>query len=145
MPNDVHQILSACAEGKSEQDFVFTRDDGQRVRDFRTAWENACARAGCPNLLFHDLRRTAARNLRRLGVSEGVIMTIGGWRTRDVFARYDIIDEADLADAAQRLDGKREREQIERARLASESATGTGVETGTKTGIVEEGAERRVQ
>jgi len=51
---------------------------------------------------------TSARSLRRLGVSEGVIMRIGGWKTRNVFERYNIVDQADLADAARRLDQKRE-------------------------------------
>lgn len=107
MTNEVFELLAACAAGKGEQDFVFTRDGNKRVLDFRTAWTNACERAGCSGLLFHDLRRTGARNLRRLGVSEGVIMRIGGWRTRTVFDRYNILDEADLADAASRLDQKR--------------------------------------
>ncbi len=55
-------------------------------------------------LIFHDLRRTAARNLRRAGVAEGVIMKIGGWRTRAVFERYAIVSQTDIADALQRLE-----------------------------------------
>jgi hypothetical protein len=57
-------------------------------------------------VLFHDLRRTGARNLRRLGVGETTIMKIGGWETRSVFDRYNIVDESDLADAAERLNQK---------------------------------------
>ena len=84
-------------------DCVFTRDNGKPVRDFRVTWQNACARAGVPGLLFHDLRRTGARNLRRAGISEGLIMKLGGWKTRSVFDRYNITSLADLQDAARRL------------------------------------------
>ena len=35
--------------------------------------------AGVPELLFHDLRRTGARNLRRAGVAEGIIMKTGAY------------------------------------------------------------------
>ena len=49
--------------------------------------------------LVHDLRRTAARDFRRRGVSEGEIMKLCGWKTRAMFDRYNIIDEADLAQA----------------------------------------------
>jgi integrase len=107
MTGEVHQVLAACASNKDADDYVFTRPSGRRVLDFRKSWSKACERAGRPGLLFHDLRRTAARGLRRLGVTEGVVMKIGGWRTRSVFDRYNIIDEADLADAALRLDEKR--------------------------------------
>jgi integrase len=106
MTGDVYTLISACVIGKQAEDHVFTRDDGKPVLDFRKAWDNACERAGVPSLMFHDLRRTGARNLRRLGVSEGVIQKIGGWKTRSVFDRYNIIDTADLEDAARRLDEK---------------------------------------
>jgi hypothetical protein len=55
----------------------------------------------------HDLRRTAARDFRRRGVSEGEIMKLCGWKTRAMFDRYNIIDEADLAEAvAKRFEGQ---------------------------------------
>ena len=106
MTGDVYTLISACVIGKQAEEHVFSRDDGKPVLDFRKAWDNACERAGVPSLMFHDLRRTGARNLRRLGVSEGVIQKIGGWKTRSVFDRYNIIDTADLEDAARRLDEK---------------------------------------
>ncbi len=50
------------------------------------------------------LRRTAARDFRRAGVSEGESMQLCGWETRSMFDRYNVIDEADLARAvAKRL------------------------------------------
>ncbi|HZL29340.1 MAG TPA: tyrosine-type recombinase/integrase [Acidobacteriaceae bacterium] len=83
---------------------ALTRPDGKPVRDFRETWANACRSAGVPGLLFHDLRRTAARNLRRAGIAEGVIMKIGGWRTRSVFERYAIVSQTDIADALKELE-----------------------------------------
>ena len=50
------------------------------------------------------LRRTAARNLRRADVGKSVIMRIGGWKTRSVFQRYDIVDNRDIADAVRKLE-----------------------------------------
>jgi integrase len=105
MTTAVHALLAQCVAGKSANDAVFTRSDGAPVRDFRDTWGKATEAAGVPGLLFHDLRRTAARNLRRAGIAEGVIMKIGGWRTRSVFERYAIVSQTDIAEALKRLEG----------------------------------------
>ena len=65
--------------------------------------ENAPWLIGTPGLLFHDLRRSAARNLRNQGTAEEVIMKIGGWRTASVFKRYSIVSQSDIADATGKL------------------------------------------
>jgi hypothetical protein len=38
--------------------------------------------------------------LAGFGVHEKTIMQIGGWKTRSVFDRYNIVHKKDLADAA---------------------------------------------
>jgi len=78
---------------------------GEPILDFRGAWEAACRRAGCPGLLFHDLRRTAVRNLVRSGVAESVAMKFTGHLTASVFKRYAIEDEKMLEEGGAKLDG----------------------------------------
>jgi integrase len=97
-------------------DYVFTREDGNPVRDFRGAWASACEAAKVPSLLFHDLRRAAARNLRRAGVAEGVIVKIGGWKTRSVFERYAIVSQTDIRDAMTKLEAGQQREKAKATR-----------------------------
>lgn len=101
-------LLRQCVEGKNPGDHVFTRDH-KPVRDFRKRWTNLCTAAGAPGLLFHDLRRTAARNLRAAGVPEEVIMRIAGWKTSSVFKRYAIVDNADVRTALQKLERARQK------------------------------------
>ena len=69
----------------------------------RKAWDDACSRAGVGGLLFHDLRRSAVRNLRRAGVTQKVAREFSGHKTDAVFDRYNITDFEDLKDAAARL------------------------------------------
>lgn len=79
--------------------WVWHRDDGSRICKIDEAWRAACKRAGYPGRLFHDLRRTAARNLIRAGVPEHWAMQLCGHRSPEVFRRYAITSEADLKQA----------------------------------------------
>lgn len=45
--------------------------------------------------------------LRCAGISETVIMKIGGWKTRSAFERYTIVDRGDIAEAMQMLENNR--------------------------------------
>ena len=64
------ELLRQCVEGKRPENHLFTRGN-KPIRDFRKRWQNLCTAARVPGLLFHDLRRTAARNLRAAGVAGG--------------------------------------------------------------------------
>lgn len=78
--------------------------EGKRILDFTRAWNSACERAGVPGLLFHDLRRSAIRNMERAGIPRSVAMAISGHKTESVYRRYAIVSESDLRDAGAKLE-----------------------------------------
>lgn len=104
---DMHHLLLAA---KKERDgcwptspWVFNRA-GAPIRDFRGSWHEACKRANVPDLKFHDLRRTAVRNMRRAGVPQVVRMKISGHKTDSMERRYNIVDAEDLSIAKQLME-----------------------------------------
>jgi integrase len=99
----LRDVLKRRTKRKQPGDLHVFKRDGVTVRQWKTAWPTACRKAGVPGRLFHDCRRTAARNLIRAGVPERVAMLLTGHKTRSVFDRYNIVNERELATAGERL------------------------------------------
>jgi len=102
---DMRHWLEWSHERSNGCERVFNRA-GQPIRDFRRAWKVACAKAEIPDLKFHDLRRTAARNMRRAGVPQVVRMRITGHRTDSMERRYNIVDVDDLRTAKSQMEAR---------------------------------------
>ena len=81
---------------------VFHRK-GKRIIEINAAWKTACAKAEVPGKLFHDLRRTAVRNLIRAGIPQQLAMRISGHRSDSMFERYNIVATEDLRVAAEKV------------------------------------------
>jgi integrase len=135
LDGDMRDLLVAAKKERDEKwpssPWVFSRQ-GERIVDFRWAWDEACKRAGVPDLNFHDLRRTAVRNMRRAGIPQVIRMKISGHKTDSMERRYNIVDSEDLQMAKELLQNRRRTPEN-----TSENVT-NNVTTAGKTGIPED-------
>ena len=110
LDGDMLDLLISSKRERDEQwpdsPWVFSRR-GERIIDFRWSWDEACKRAGVPDLNFHDLRRTAVRNMRRAGIPQVIRMKISGHKTDSMERRYNIVDAEDLQMAKELLQNRR--------------------------------------
>ena len=81
---------------------------GQRVRWINQQWNRACREAKVPGRLFHDLRRSAIRNMEAAGVPRSAAMRISGHKTEAMYRRYAVTSTADLRQALERVEAFRE-------------------------------------
>jgi integrase len=112
------ELLEGIRRKNPKAEYVFLTPKGEEIGSFIKAWRNACVKAAITvkvngqsvvshfeedgtyrGFLFHDLRRTALRNLVRAGVPRGIAMKITGHKTEEVFERYNIVDSADVQNA----------------------------------------------
>lgn len=78
--------------------------DGKPMRAVKRSFHTAVRKAGIENFRFHDLRHCAATSLRRAGVDTVTAMKIVGHKSEKMHKRYNSVSEADLRQAAKRLD-----------------------------------------
>jgi hypothetical protein len=85
--------------------------------NLRKAWQKACSAAGLgkleqvegrpdpryTGLVIHDLRRSAIKNLMKVGVNEKVARKSLATRRELFFDRYHIADTEDVVDAMRRV------------------------------------------
>lgn len=95
-------MRQSLEEAKAERDqwwpeceavFIY---EGQRLGDPKRSWKTATKKTGDEGLLFHDMRRSANRNLRDIGVPQPIRMAMMGHRTTSMDRRYGIVDRTDL-------------------------------------------------
>jgi integrase len=111
LDGDMRHWLEWSKENADGCEAVFHRD-GVPIREFRFTWRKACAIVGVPDLKFHDLRRTAVRNIRRAGVPQVVRMRISGHRTDSMERRYNIVDVDDIQTAKELMQRRRTERRV---------------------------------
>jgi integrase len=91
--------------------YLFFRGKGQPIGPHIKGWAAACTKAGLDGLLFHDLRRSAVRNMDRAGIRREVGMAISGHRTPKVYQRYGIVAPAEFREVEEKMAAYREQQK----------------------------------
>jgi len=108
--DSLHEILTSLPRHLHDNHVFIYK--GKPISDIRTGVQDACEKAGIiygrfkkGGFVFHDLRHTFNTYMRKAGVPESVIMEITGHSTREMFDRYNSVDDDDGREALDRLEG----------------------------------------
>jgi integrase len=86
-------------------DWVFATPTGERL-NYRTdhkEWKDLLAAAGVRDARLHDARHTAATMLLILGVPNRTAMSVMGWSSAEMAARYQHVTDAVRSDVAEQV------------------------------------------
>jgi len=92
----LQQLISG--RGKDELVFPFDKDEWKYI------WTRIRKAAGCQDMIFHDFRRSSARDKRNAKMDQGTIMSMQGWKTDAMFRRYGIVTVADQREALRAME-----------------------------------------
>jgi integrase len=102
--NELYDILRMIPPAIHDDHVFLFR--GNPVRDIREGLRGACEDAGIEygrrskdGFVFHDLRHCFNTYMRKAGVAESVIMHLTGHSSREMFDRYNRVDEEDTRKA----------------------------------------------
>lgn len=97
--------LEALRKAHPDAEFVFVRKNGQRLKDFRHAWQNATERAGLPSRKFHGLRRGMATRLMATdGIDLQTARMITGHKDAATFEQYRQLQRTAILQAGKKLE-----------------------------------------
>jgi len=82
-----------------------------------------------PGLLFHDLRRSAVRNMERAGIPRKTAMAIAGHKTEAIYWRYAMSNDRDIRDAGRKLERYFEEIRTAAAKTITKSITVPGAKS----------------
>ena len=103
LTTELRELLETQRALAPDCPWVFHRR-GHRILSFKDSWRAATKAAGVPGLLFHDLRRSAVRNMERAGVPRPTAKLFTGHKTDSVYQRYTIVDDVMLREGAAKLE-----------------------------------------
>lgn len=102
---EIHNVVTQHLKQYAGEELLFHKMSG-----FGRAWIRACQDAGYPDTLFHDIRRSVASDLIQAGVDIPTAMRVTGHKTISTFLRYNIINNAAVQQAREKLTEYRAKE-----------------------------------